>query len=133
VDEIASGATSSRAADGPQEGRLLVRLAARHRRDAQAYPYNNATSIQVCAPFSSASSGRWRIRPRHREADEMDFARNLEICMPYLGPVVGKYSDWTPLAERGQLFPEDIDKSDPGSSELPRRLICAPQSLQDRI
>ena len=45
--------------------------------------------------------------------DEMDFQRNLEICMPYLGPVVGKYSDWTPLKDRGALFPEDLDKSDP--------------------
>jgi homospermidine synthase len=43
----------------------------------------------------------------------MDFRRNLEICMPYLGPVVGKYSDWTPLQGRGELFPEDLDKSDP--------------------
>ena len=43
----------------------------------------------------------------------MDFARNLEICMPYLGPVVGKYGDWTPLKDRGTLFPEDLDKSDP--------------------
>ena len=25
------------------------------------------------------------------ESDEMDFARNLEICMPYLGPVVGDH------------------------------------------
>ncbi len=33
--------------------------------------------------------------------------------MPYLGPVVGKYSDWTPLQGRGDLFPEDLDKSDP--------------------
>ena len=47
------------------------------------------------------------------EADEMDFQRNLEICMPYLGPVVGKYSDWTPLQGRGELFPEELDKSDP--------------------
>jgi homospermidine synthase len=43
----------------------------------------------------------------------MDFDRNLEICMPYLGPVVGKYSDWTPLKGRDGLFPEDVDKSDP--------------------
>jgi homospermidine synthase len=47
------------------------------------------------------------------EADEMDFDRNLEICMPYLGPVVGRYSDWTPLQGRGLLFPEDLDKEDP--------------------
>jgi homospermidine synthase len=32
--------------------------------------------------------------------------------MPYLGPVVGAYSDWTPLFERGQLFPEDLDLDD---------------------
>ena len=37
----------------------------------------------------------------------------LEICMPYLGPVVGKYGDWTPLKDRGGLFPEDVDRNDP--------------------
>ncbi|HEY6980284.1 homospermidine synthase [Reyranella sp.] len=77
-------------------------------------PYNNATSIQVCAPVLSGIV--WALENPDRgivEADEMDFARNLEICLPYLGPVVGKYSDWTPLEERGRLFPEAIDKSDP--------------------
>ena len=77
-------------------------------------PYNNATSIQVCAPVLSGII--WALENPDRglvEADEMDFARNLEICMPYLGPVVGKYSDWTPLQDRGVLFPEDLDKSDP--------------------
>jgi homospermidine synthase len=33
--------------------------------------------------------------------------------MPYLGPVVGKYSDWTPLKDRDGLFPEDLDTFDP--------------------
>jgi homospermidine synthase len=47
------------------------------------------------------------------EPDEIDFRRNLEICMPYLGPVVGEYSSWTPLFERERLFPEDLDKDDP--------------------
>ncbi|CAN5296617.1 homospermidine synthase [soil metagenome] len=77
-------------------------------------PYNNATSIQVCAPVLSGII--WALENPDRglvEADEMDFARNLEICMPYLGPVVGKYGDWTPLEDRGVLFPEDIDRSDP--------------------
>src|SRR5882762_681728 len=77
-------------------------------------PYNNATSIQVCAPVLSGII--WALENPDRgivEADEMDFARNLDICMPYLGPVVGKYGDWTPLQDRGKLFPEDIDKSDP--------------------
>ncbi len=77
-------------------------------------PYNNATSIQVCAPVLSGII--WALENPDRgivEADEMDFARNLEICMPYLGPVVGEYSDWTPLQDRGRLFPEDVDRSDP--------------------
>ena len=77
-------------------------------------PYNNATSIQVCAPVLSGII--WALENPDRgivEADEMDFARNLEICMPYLGPVVGEYTEWTPLHERERLFTEDIDKSDP--------------------
>jgi homospermidine synthase len=77
-------------------------------------PYNNATSIQVCAPVLSGII--WALENPDRgivEADEMDFSRNLEICMPYLGPVVGKYGDWTPLQDRGVLFPEDIDADDP--------------------
>jgi homospermidine synthase len=47
------------------------------------------------------------------EADEMDFARCLEIQMPYLGPMAGVYTDWTPLHNRGKLFPEKLDKRDP--------------------
>jgi homospermidine synthase len=77
-------------------------------------PYNNATSIQVCAPVLSGII--WALENPERgivEADDMDFDRNLAICMPYLGPVVGKYSDWTPLKDRGGLFPEDIDTADP--------------------
>ena len=88
-------------------------------------PYNNATSIQVCAPVLSGII--WALENPDRgivEADEMDFERNLEICMPYLGPVVGKYGDWTPLQDRGGLFPEDLDTRRPVAvQELPRRLI----------
>jgi homospermidine synthase len=43
----------------------------------------------------------------------MDFRRNLTISMPYLGPVIGQYTDWTPLTDRERLFPEDLDQSDP--------------------
>jgi homospermidine synthase len=46
------------------------------------------------------------------EADEMDYRRCLEVQMPYLGPVVGVYTDWTPLTDRPGLFPEDIDETD---------------------
>ncbi|MFO1080210.1 MAG: saccharopine dehydrogenase NADP-binding domain-containing protein [Reyranellaceae bacterium] len=77
-------------------------------------PYNNATSLQVCAPVLSGIV--WALENPQRglvEADDMDFARNLEICRPYLGPVVGKYSDWTPLKDRDGLFPIDVDRKDP--------------------
>jgi len=76
--------------------------------------FNSATSLQVTV---AALSGMiWAIENPDRgivEADEMDFQRCLDICMPYLGPVVGAYTDWTPLEGRNKLFPEDVDMSDP--------------------
>ncbi len=77
-------------------------------------PYNSATSLQVCVAVLSGVI--WAMEnPKEGivEPDDMDFRRNLEICKPYLGPVVGVYSDWTPLTDRGSLFEEDIDTSDP--------------------
>ena len=73
-------------------------------------PHNNATSLQVTVAVLSGMI--WAMEnPRMGvvEPDEMDFRRNLEICNPYLGKVVGIYSDWTPLLDRGRLFPEDLD------------------------
>lgn len=80
----------------------------------QLAPYNNATSLQVCV--SVLSGMIWAMENPQCgivEPDDMDFQRALEICMPYLGPVVGQYTDWTPLKDRGRLFPEDVDSSDP--------------------
>jgi len=77
-------------------------------------PFNSATSLQVTV--SCLSGMIWAIENPSRgltEPDEMDYERNLEICMPYLGPVVGEYTDWNPLFDRGRLFVEDIDKTDP--------------------
>jgi homospermidine synthase len=77
-------------------------------------PHNSATSLQVTV--SCLSGLIWAIENPNcgvTEPDEMDYQRNLEVSMPYLGKVVGKYTDWTPLHERERLFPEDIDKSDP--------------------
>ncbi len=77
-------------------------------------PYNSATSLQVTA---AALAGMiWAIENPQRgvvEPDGMDYQRPLEICRPYLGPIVGKYTDWTPLHQRGELFAEDLDQSDP--------------------
>ncbi|TLY59724.1 MAG: homospermidine synthase [Gammaproteobacteria bacterium] len=80
----------------------------------QLAPYNNATSLQVCVAVLSGVV--WAMENPNLgvvEPDEMDFRRNLEICTPYLGPMVGEYTDWTPLHERERLFPEDIDRNDP--------------------
>jgi homospermidine synthase len=37
----------------------------------------------------------------------------LALCRPYLGTMVGAYTEWTPLQGRGWLFEEDLDRSDP--------------------
>ena len=77
-------------------------------------PYNSATSLQVTV---AALSGMiWAMEnPKCGivEPDEMDYKRPLDICMPYLGTVVGAYTDWTPLYQRGELFAEDLDTTDP--------------------
>ena len=77
-------------------------------------PYNSATSLQVTA---AALAGMiWAMENPNRgvvEPDDMDYQRPLKICLPYLGPVVGKYTDWNPLYQRGELFAEDLDQSDP--------------------
>jgi homospermidine synthase len=77
-------------------------------------PHNNATSLQVTV--SVLAGMIWAIENPRRgilEPDAMDHARVLEIARPYLGEVVGVYSDWTPLQERGRLFAEAIDQDCP--------------------
>jgi homospermidine synthase len=77
-------------------------------------PYNNATSLQVTVAVLAGVV--WALEnPRAGiiEPDEMDFARCMAIMRPYLGKTVGAYSDWTPLRDRGRLFPEDLDTADP--------------------
>jgi homospermidine synthase len=77
-------------------------------------PYQNATGLQVASAVLAGMV--WALENPNAgivEADEMDFRRCLQIQTPYLGPVKGYYTDWTPLAGRGQLFPEDLDQSDP--------------------
>lgn len=80
----------------------------------QLCPFNNATSLQVCV--SVLSGVIWAMENPQRgivEPDDMDYRRNLEICMPYLGPVVGEFTDWNPLTGRQSLFTEDLDHEDP--------------------
>ena len=77
-------------------------------------PYQNATGLQVTSAVLAGIV--WMLENPDRgivEADEMDFRRCLAIQRPYLGPVIGQYTDWTPLEGRGELFPEALDASDP--------------------
>jgi homospermidine synthase len=77
-------------------------------------PYQNATGLQVSSAVLAGMV--WALENPNAgivEADDMDYARCLEVQLPYLGPVNGFYTDWTPLTDRPGLFPEDIDASDP--------------------
>ena len=77
-------------------------------------PYQNATGMQVTSAVLSGMV--WALENPEAgivEADDLDFHRCLEVQRPYLGPVEGHYTDWTPLHNRPGLFPEDIDTSDP--------------------
>ncbi|HBT67970.1 MAG TPA: homospermidine synthase, partial [Agrobacterium sp.] len=77
-------------------------------------PNQNATGLQVSSAVLAGMV--WAIENPQAgivEADEMDYRRCLEVQHPYLGPVEGHYTDWTPLDGRPGLFPDNIDKSDP--------------------
>ena len=77
-------------------------------------PYQNATGLQVTSAVLAGMV--WALENPSAgivEADEMDFHRCLDVQLPYLGPVVGVYTDWTPLTGRQKFFPEDLDLEDP--------------------
>jgi homospermidine synthase len=77
-------------------------------------PYQNATGLQVSSAVLAGMV--WALENPTAgivEADDMDYERCLEVQTPYLGPVKGYYTEWTPLTDRPGLFPEDIDETDP--------------------
>jgi homospermidine synthase len=77
-------------------------------------PYNNATSLQVVAGLLGAMA--WALQnPRMGvvEPEDIDHEVVMEEATPYLGEVVGVWSDWTPLKDRSPLFPEPRDTEDP--------------------
>jgi len=82
-------------------------------------PDYNATSIQIASPVLAGAM--WLIEHPDRgvvEPEDLDHDYVLDICRPYLGPVVGVRSDWTPLQKRNVLFPEpNLDNSDPWQFE----------------
>jgi len=77
-------------------------------------PHQNATGLQVTSAVLAGMV--WALENPVAgivETDEMDHARCLEVQQPYLGPVKGYYTDWTPLEGRPGFFPEDIDPAEP--------------------
>jgi homospermidine synthase len=77
-------------------------------------PYQNATGLQVSSAVLAAMV--WALENPQAgivEADDLDFRRCLEVQRPYLGPVEGHFTDWTPLSTRTALFPDDVDPDDP--------------------
>ncbi|MSR71016.1 homospermidine synthase [Candidatus Kaiserbacteria bacterium] len=77
-------------------------------------PYQNATGLQVTAGVLGGMI--WAMEhPRAGivEADEMDFKRIMEIITPYLGRMTGRYTNWTPLANRKAREDSSADFTDP--------------------
>jgi homospermidine synthase len=76
-------------------------------------PMQNATGLQVTSAVIAGMA--WALENPQEgivETDEMDFEFCLKLQTPYLGPVRGYYTDWTPLADRSKFFPEDLDTTD---------------------
>ena len=77
-------------------------------------PYNNATSVQVTISvlagmifaMENPDAACW-------SRTKSTIGACWNICRPYLGSLVGEYSDWSPLSDREKLFPEDLDMGDP--------------------
>ncbi|MEQ8657385.1 MAG: homospermidine synthase [Hyphomicrobiales bacterium] len=79
-------------------------------------PYQNATGLQVTSAVLAGMA--WALANPQAgivETDEMDFRFCLEVQMPYLGPVKGYFTDWTPLKDRLSFFAEELDRANPWS------------------
>lgn len=84
-----------------------------HEETQKLAPYQNATGLQVTSAVLAGMV--WALENPASgivETDEIDFNRCLEVQRPYLGPVKGYYTEWTPLVDRPGLFPEDLDTED---------------------
>ncbi len=88
--------------------RLSIEEARRH------VPHANATTLQVAAGVLAAAV--YAIRHPRRgilEPDDLDFEECLAVASPYLGELIGAFTDWTPLQGRGEYFEEALDPACP--------------------
>ena len=77
-------------------------------------PDQNATGLQVTSAVIAGMV--WALENPEAgivETDEIDHARCLEIQRPYIEPVEGHYTDWTPITGRPGLFPEELIEDEP--------------------
>jgi len=68
-------------------------------------PHQQATTLQVAA--SCVAAAKWMIRnPRrgYNLPDDIDHEFILDVCMPYIKPVVSQPVDWTPLKNLNRKF-----------------------------
>ncbi|HEX5685043.1 MAG TPA: saccharopine dehydrogenase NADP-binding domain-containing protein [Ideonella sp.] len=80
----------------------------------QLCPHNSATSLQVTAAVMAGAV--WVMRHPQLgivEPDDLPHDEMLDLARPYLGDMLGVYTDWTPIVDRPWLFDEDIDREDP--------------------
>ena len=84
----------------------------------QRAPNNSATSLQVTSTIVGALL--WALRNPRRgivEPEELPHEEMLDFVRPYIAPVVGVHTSWTPLAGRGRgglgLFEETLDEESP--------------------
>lgn len=69
-------------------------------------PLNNATSMQVVAGIAAGMT--WAIANPYEgtvEPERLDHLLALDVAAPYLGEMIGVWSDWTPLRDQTKLYP----------------------------
>lgn len=74
---------------------------------------SSATTLQVAAGVLAGV--RWAFENPDRgivEPEDMDFRFVLDVATPYLGDMVGTYTDWTPINENSPLFPGNYQSHD---------------------
>lgn len=92
-------------------GSNLTAVAAQQRAE-----HNSATSLQVTSTIVAGML--WALRNPRRgivEPEELPHTEILDFVRPYVSPVVGVHTTWTPLLGRGigGLFEESLDEASP--------------------
>jgi homospermidine synthase len=80
----------------------------------QIAPYNNATTLQVCAGVVAGLS--WMLENPRRglcEPEEIDLRRGLAVARPYLGQLFGTWTCWHPPGVRCPAMPSETSRPNP--------------------